>query len=188
MNGLELIKSLSKELPKTRCIMLTGYQEFEYARTALKYGAAGYLLKPVDEGEILEIISGIREKLEMENREKNNLEDMSQRLLKTAAYIRNQILFSIVNGDIKKKDEVLKALSLNNIEGIPHRYLCFIIDIDWAREMKYSYPRTVSWSNLQPQIFLKKYLKTMPEAWFFIQMKQKSSGSWILGKLTKANL
>jgi two-component system response regulator YesN len=47
MGGLELITHLHQELPLVKTMILSGYQDFEYARTALQYGAADYLLKPI---------------------------------------------------------------------------------------------------------------------------------------------
>lgn len=47
MNGLDLIKSLHDEMPEIKTIILSGYQDFEFARTALQQGAVDYLLKPI---------------------------------------------------------------------------------------------------------------------------------------------
>jgi two-component system response regulator YesN len=47
MDGLELITRLHGELPQVKTMILSGYEDFEYARTALQYGAADYLLKPI---------------------------------------------------------------------------------------------------------------------------------------------
>jgi two-component system response regulator YesN len=47
MNGLELIIRLYEELPDIKTMILSGYQDFEYARTALRHGAIDYLLKPI---------------------------------------------------------------------------------------------------------------------------------------------
>ena len=47
MDGLELIVRLHEELPQVKTMILPGYQDFEYARTALQCGAADYLLKPI---------------------------------------------------------------------------------------------------------------------------------------------
>lgn len=47
MDGLELIKALHKKLPDISTVIVSGYQDFEYAKTALQHGAADYLLKPV---------------------------------------------------------------------------------------------------------------------------------------------
>ncbi|AEF80638.1 response regulator [Leadbettera azotonutricia] len=47
MDGLELIRALHEELPDIKTMILSGYQDFEYARTALQCGAIEYLLKPI---------------------------------------------------------------------------------------------------------------------------------------------
>jgi two-component system response regulator YesN len=47
MDGLELLKRLHAELPDLTVIIISGYQDFEYTRTAMQYGAADYILKPL---------------------------------------------------------------------------------------------------------------------------------------------
>jgi two-component system response regulator YesN len=47
MDGLELITRLHEEMPPVKTMILSGYQDFEYARTALQHGAVDYLLKPI---------------------------------------------------------------------------------------------------------------------------------------------
>ena len=47
MDGLELIEQAKKRYPDMECIILTGYNEFEYARKAMKNGVQEYLLKPL---------------------------------------------------------------------------------------------------------------------------------------------
>jgi YesN/AraC family two-component response regulator len=49
MDGLQLIKHAKEEGNELSAILLTGYAEFEYARTAIRHGAIDYLLKPVQE-------------------------------------------------------------------------------------------------------------------------------------------
>ena len=47
MNGIELIEHLSEEYPDIITVILSGYQEFDYAQKALRFGTQDYLLKPV---------------------------------------------------------------------------------------------------------------------------------------------
>jgi len=48
MNGLELIEKLQLRYPKIKCAIISGFDDFAYARQALRYGVEEYLLKPVD--------------------------------------------------------------------------------------------------------------------------------------------
>ena len=47
----------------TKFILLSGYSDFEYAQAALKYGVVDYLLKPVNEKELNDILMKIKKKM-----------------------------------------------------------------------------------------------------------------------------
>ncbi len=48
MNGIEVAESVYRNYPSTKIILLSGYNDFEYARSAMRFGVMDYLLKPVD--------------------------------------------------------------------------------------------------------------------------------------------
>lgn len=52
MDGLELVERARRLHPQLRCIILSGYDEFDYARKALQFGVIEYLLKPCSQEEI----------------------------------------------------------------------------------------------------------------------------------------
>src|SRR5690554_896507 len=55
MDGLDLIKYIREELndDNIKFIILSGYDEFSYAKEAIKYNVRSYLLKPIDEDELI---------------------------------------------------------------------------------------------------------------------------------------
>lgn len=56
LSGLDLLRSIAEENLDTRVVMISGYAEFNYAREALKHGAADYLLKPVKDVDLRQIL------------------------------------------------------------------------------------------------------------------------------------
>lgn len=64
MNGIELIRRLKEELPWTQYIILSGYDDFEYTKEAIKLGVSNYIKKPVDELELTETLQLIIKNLE----------------------------------------------------------------------------------------------------------------------------
>ena len=60
MDGIEMMRRLRERDCTAHFIVLTAYDEFDYARSALRYGAADYLLKPFHDGELEETIARIR--------------------------------------------------------------------------------------------------------------------------------
>ena len=56
MDGLELSRLVKKALPRMRIIVLSGYNEFEYAKEAIKIGISDYLLKPVSSAGLIDAL------------------------------------------------------------------------------------------------------------------------------------
>ncbi len=59
MDGIELLKTLHRERPEIDSLIISGYDEFEYAQKAINYGAKGYILKPLDPTELLNAVLSI---------------------------------------------------------------------------------------------------------------------------------
>lgn len=64
MSGLEMAEQARRIWPETRVVFLTGYQDFEYARRALRLGSEDYLLKPIPDERLTEIIGGVIARLD----------------------------------------------------------------------------------------------------------------------------
>ncbi|TLS37220.1 response regulator transcription factor [Pseudalkalibacillus caeni] len=64
MNGLTFIQTLKESNAKTRFIIISGYDEFEYAQTALRYGVIDFLLKPLKPDQFLASLEKVRKKLD----------------------------------------------------------------------------------------------------------------------------
>ena len=81
MNGLELAKLVRDQAPKCHIVFLTGYDDFDYARTAIKLGADDYLLKPFSKDDVEEMLAKVQTKLDKERRKAQiqNLVDQGQR-------------------------------------------------------------------------------------------------------------
>ncbi|GIO14231.1 DNA-binding response regulator [Cohnella xylanilytica] len=61
MDGLALIDKVRERYESMPLVIISGYDDFEYARRALRQGVADYLLKPVDRGAMLKALERIRE-------------------------------------------------------------------------------------------------------------------------------
>ena len=59
-----------KELPATKILILSGYDEFEYAKEAIKLQVAEYLLKPISSAKLLDVLAQVKEVIRQEQEEK----------------------------------------------------------------------------------------------------------------------
>lgn len=71
MDGLAMARIIKRDLPETHIVLISGYDDFKYAREAMEIGINHYLLKPVTRDELLKTIQSIRAQIESK-REKQN--------------------------------------------------------------------------------------------------------------------
>lgn len=113
MTGLELISNLKKINHNAKFIVLSAFQEFQYAKEAISMGAENYLTKPIDEDELIQTIEEVKKKIE-----KIKLEKVDTKIFK------NDLILKLICN--KNNDGVLDRLRL---EGINFNYknLCVVI-------------------------------------------------------------
>lgn len=68
MDGLELSRLVKQELPEIKIIILSGYDEFEYAKEGITIGITDYILKPIAGAKLLEAVKKVGQ-LVLEERE-----------------------------------------------------------------------------------------------------------------------
>lgn len=63
LDGMELIRQIKQVNPNIIIVIISGYSDFEYARQAIRYGVFNYLLKPLEDGVLLETLFDIKKNL-----------------------------------------------------------------------------------------------------------------------------
>ncbi|MFC4321470.1 response regulator [Litchfieldia salsa] len=71
MSGLEAIERISEDSSNIKFIMVTAYDSYDYARSAIKLGVRDYLLKPSKLSEIKEIVGKVLNEIEIERSKMN---------------------------------------------------------------------------------------------------------------------
>ncbi len=59
MSGLELAQKVLEKKPRIKVVFISGYEDFQYARQAIALNASGYVLKPVDDAELIELLKTV---------------------------------------------------------------------------------------------------------------------------------
>ncbi len=73
MDGLALSHIVGQEFPEMKIIIISGYDDFEYARQAIQEGVEQYLLKPITRRTLQKTLTEVKEKIESEQEQKNYL-------------------------------------------------------------------------------------------------------------------
>lgn len=96
MDGLQLIAKVKETHPHTRFIMLSGFDEFEYAQTAMQSGVKHYLLKPCNENSILKALREIAGECKQEESKQTFIQTMKTNLQKVLPHVKEQFLKEFV--------------------------------------------------------------------------------------------
>ncbi len=100
MDGLILCKKL-KELSRTiRVIIFSGFDEFEYAKEAIKMEAAEYLLKPVNAVELKEVFERVKNDLDRELDEKRNTDKLRAYYMESLPVLQESFYMALLEGRI----------------------------------------------------------------------------------------
>lgn len=108
MNGLELIAKLKEHKLDSGIIVLSGYDEFQYAQTAMQYGASTYLLKPVDIEQLAEAVL----KVGREARERQSASERLNLLSRELGTIAGRFWLDLLLGDLPDDEALRERLTL----------------------------------------------------------------------------
>lgn len=100
MDGLALSKLVLQEFPRMKVIIISGYDDFEYARQAIGIGVERYLLKPITKSSLIDLLEEVREKIEGERAQQNYRMQFQQEAQEYEQYARRRFFERIVAGQL----------------------------------------------------------------------------------------
>ena len=100
MDGLTLCRKLKEQYQKIKVIIFSGFDEFEYAREAIKIEAEEYILKPINANELREVFERIKNNLDKELDEKRNIDKLREYYLESLPMLQENFLTSLIDGRI----------------------------------------------------------------------------------------
>lgn len=126
MDGLELSRMVKAELPDIKIVILSGYDDFEYAKQAIKIGVAEYLLKPVSSAVLLEHLSEIAEKVRNEREDLALKKVYYQEMQENEELIKMKFLGELISGKLSLADAMEKGKRFHmNLSGPFYRIILF---------------------------------------------------------------
>ena len=109
MDGLELSRLVRRSFPKMKIVILSGYDDFSYAKEAISIGVTDYLLKPITEKKLLESLGKVRQQL-LEEQDHERLRAVYEREQEEKRQFERQaVLREVMNGHFTVADAVAKG-------------------------------------------------------------------------------
>ena len=115
MDGLEVAACLKEQNNEIKIIIISGIEDFNYAKTALDIKAEGYILKPVDIDELLGVVKKVINIIQLERNRESKLNQLQIQLKENLPIARDKFLYNVIKGTYNnnfKLQERMKYLNL----------------------------------------------------------------------------
>ena len=114
MDGLALSELIRKELPRTKIVIISGYDDFAYAQQAIRMGVEQYLLKPVIKEKLVELLISLQKKMEVEQQQREYLAMFQREAQEYEVFSRRRFFEQIVTGGLSVSEisETAKSLDI----------------------------------------------------------------------------
>jgi len=96
INGIDAIKSIREQNSKMKCIIVSAYEQFEYAKQALELVVSDYILKPINRRNLMQVLEKVIHEIELEKRNKQKEIDNQEKIDKILPILENGFIYSIL--------------------------------------------------------------------------------------------
>ncbi len=103
MNGLKMSSKIQEFLPNVKIVILTGYDDFELAREAIGISANAYILKPVEEDEMLTVLEKVVKECRDDRKKQEEKRLLEELIDGNTAVTRRELLLAMLKDGIKQE-------------------------------------------------------------------------------------
>lgn len=113
MDGLSLSKIVSEEFPRTKIVIISGYDDFEYARKAIEVGVDQYLLKPITRLMMKKTLLELKEKIEQDMVQNDYQAQFQSEMHVYEQFSRRRFMERLLGGDMPVQEIYEEASRLS---------------------------------------------------------------------------
>ena len=99
VDGIELARYVHENHPDTKTVIISGYDEFEYAKQAVRYQVMEYILKPITPTELTEVLLRAKESLDEKCEKTRTLKKLQGAYISNRPFLRGRFLNSLLRGN-----------------------------------------------------------------------------------------
>lgn len=112
LDGLELCRILTEQLPASKFVVFSGFDDFEYTKQAIQMNVSEYILKPINAAELSAVLKKLKEQLDRERTERQNLETLRLQYAESLPILRELFYTRLLDGRVPPGEEAAQAKRL----------------------------------------------------------------------------
>lgn len=119
LSGIEAIEAIQSFAPETRFVIISAYEQFEYAKQALKLSVKDYLLKPINRSKVNQVIDALAAEILSERQQREHTLATVEKLRSMMPHIEMALIYSIMSPHIQsaKPETFLTFLGIQKARG-----------------------------------------------------------------------
>lgn len=129
MDGLELAAVVAERYRDVKVVILTGYEDFDYAQRAIRSKVHDYLLKPINFRELSALLNKLRRELDEERRQKEDLGRLRIQLQESLPLLREKFLEKMVTSRLSR-EEIDRKCRLYGLSLPGPAYVALVLDAE----------------------------------------------------------
>lgn len=130
MDGIQMMRTILKEMPWIKLIFLSGYTDFSYAQDAVRLGAFDYIVKPFTKDQVLEAVLKAKTALERERNQAKQMQDMEQKLRESMPYLRQEYMRLLIRYG-SPQNKLRQQWEFFNINMEDYAFAVLVAEIDF---------------------------------------------------------
>ncbi len=138
MDGLTLSHIVGQEFPEMKIIIISGYDDFEYARQAIKVGVEQYLLKPITRRNLQKALTEVKEKVESEQEQKNYMNKFRDEMHDYEQFVLRNFFEKVFAGQLSIQ-EIYEEAQKHSLNMNAPCYNLVLIDVQGKGEKRKSW-------------------------------------------------
>ena len=146
MDGLQLASTIKKTQPWIKIIILSGHDEFDYAKRAISIGIEDYILKPFTSEDIISALNKASAQIDKEQKQLSDISRMKEELKSSEKLIQKEFLNNLVHNSIDMSTVMQKAQELG-LNLISRYYKILISKIESSSKNKQNQEKACSLIN-----------------------------------------
>ena len=142
MDGLELSRLVKKEQPNVKIMILSGYNEFDYAKQAINIGITEYLLKPISPAKLLQAVKEIAAKIEKENEQQEYVKKFKREMLENKNLEKQKFFSDLVSKELAMT-EILERANALEMDFVSSAYNVILFNVMKKNQVNTSYSEEI---------------------------------------------
>ncbi len=172
MDGIELSRIIKEKYPWIKIVILTGHEEFEYAKRSIQIGVTDFLLKPIHDDEIKKVVLDLKEKIITEWAEQDEYQHLKKQLTENLPYLKERFLNELLLNKFYSF-EILEKLKYFQIEFVSNRFQVAVVEIFFDNYEKSSGIEEQLLMGMQEMALVNEYFGNRSHIYIFFDYQQR---------------